>query len=66
MISYADWLCWRFNLSKRNIDHAPVESDTAVSKKVILLRCVKLGAVSRGDLFAEYFKNFSIDTVQSQ
>ncbi len=43
VISYAVWLCHRFNLSHRDIEDLPAERGITVSHESIRLWCIKFG-----------------------
>ncbi|MFT5032267.1 MAG: putative transposase, partial [Bacteroidia bacterium] len=45
IISYAVWLYYRFNLSHRDIEDLLAERGITVSREVIRLWCIKLGAI---------------------
>ena len=45
IISYAVWLCYRFNLSHRDIEDLLAERGITVSREAIRLWCKKFGAI---------------------
>ena len=45
IISYAAWLCYRFNLSHRDIEDLLAERGITVSRESIRLWCIKFGAL---------------------
>ena len=45
MISYAVWLCYRVNLSYRDIEDLLAERGITVSREAIRLWCIKCGAL---------------------
>ena len=45
IISYAVWLCYRFNLSHRDIEDLLAELGITVSREAIRLWCIKFGAI---------------------
>lgn len=45
IISYAVWLCYRFNLSHRDIEDLLAERGITVSREAIRLWCIKFGAL---------------------
>ena len=45
VISYAVWLCYRFNLSHRDIEDLLAERGITVSREAIRLWCIKFGAI---------------------
>ena len=45
IISYAVWLCYRFNLSHRDIEDLLAECGIIVSLEAIRLWCIKFGAL---------------------
>jgi len=45
MISYAVWLCYRVNLSYRDIEDLLAERGITVSREAIRLWCIKFGAL---------------------
>jgi putative transposase len=45
IISYAVWLCYRFNLSHRDIEDLLAERGITVSREAIRLWCIKFGAI---------------------
>ena len=44
IISYAVWLCYRFNLSHRDIEDLLAERGIIVTRESIRLWCIKFGA----------------------
>jgi putative transposase len=46
IISYAVWLCYRFNLSHRDIEDLLAEKGVMVSREAIRLWCIKFGPKS--------------------
>lgn len=66
IISYAVWLCYRFNLSHRDIEDLLAERGITVSRESIRLWCIKLGAIYTRRLKRKhggYGDNFYIDEV---
>lgn len=64
IISYAVWLCYRFNLSHRDIEDLLAERGIIVSREVIRLWCIKFGAIYAGRLkHRGYGDTFYIDEV---
>ncbi len=45
IISYAVWLYYRFNLSRRDIEDLLAERDITVTREAIRLWCIKFGAI---------------------
>ena len=45
IISYAVWLCYRFNLSRRDIEDLLAERGIIVTRESIRLWCIKFGAI---------------------
>ena len=54
IISYAVWLCYRFNLSHRDIKDLLAERGITVSREVIRLWCIKFGAIYSRRLKRKY------------
>ena len=45
IISCVVWLCFRFNLSHRDIEDLPAKGGITVSREAIRLRCIKFRAI---------------------
>tara|TARA_B110000879_G_scaffold44277_1_gene62641 strand:+ start:2616 stop:3299 length:684 start_codon:yes stop_codon:yes gene_type:complete len=66
IISFAVWLCYRFNLSHRDIEDLLAERGITVSREAIRLWCIKFGAIYTRRLKRKhrgYGDSFYIDEV---